>query len=212
MSRGWPKLDWASLVDHEPRRLAPGSWFKPRVGLAVLGGRRIVVKDYRGTWLWVRRTIGRWAVHHEARVLHALETVQGVPRLLGVMDGDGLALEWIEGERLELALAPRLPEAFFDELEAVLMDVHAEGWAHGDLSNRRNVVLGSDGRAWIVDFGAALPMGRGPRLRRWRCALQQIDRWGLLKNKERYRPEQVTPEERRDLARRASWRRWWIFG
>ncbi len=190
----------------QTRCLAAGSWFKPRVTVCILPSERLVLKDFRSNPAWIRGSMGRWAIRHEARVLDSLAAVAGVPRFLGLLDQDGLVMQYVDGDRLGDPGTHELAEQFFDDLERIVKEVHAAGWAHGDLANRRNILRDREGSPWLVDFGAALRLGRG---RNW---LRRIDRWGLLKNKARYQQIGLTKVEAEDLARRAIWRRLWPFG
>jgi len=71
-----------------------------------------------------------------------------------------IVFEWIEGRTLKSALAEEGPlpleriHAIFDQLCAALDHAHAHGVVHRDIKPA-NVILGSDGRATIVDFGLA---------------------------------------------------------
>jgi hypothetical protein len=77
--------------------------------------------------------------------------------------GDVLLRSWIEG--LPLHRATELPEDFFDLLDELVLAVHRRGVCHNDLHKEQNILVGRDGRPWLVDFQLAsvhrrLPAGR----------------------------------------------------
>jgi serine/threonine protein kinase len=71
-----------------------------------------------------------------------------------------IIFEWVEGPTLKAILAEEGPLplervlAIFDQLCAALQHAHTHGVVHRDLKPA-NVIVGSDGRATIVDFGLA---------------------------------------------------------
>jgi len=109
----------------------------------------------------------------EARLLARISH----PALVGVYDlgqtSDGrtfLVMEYVEGETLSEKLRRQgaLPHAVACELCAQILDglavAHAHGVVHRDIKGS-NIIVGSDGRARIVDFGVAKAVvGRLPSL------------------------------------------------
>ena len=93
-----------------------------------------------------------------------------------------------------------MPDDFFDRLRAGLVEVHGRGHAVIDLEKLDNVIVGDDGRPYLVDFQISWswPERFGGRLApmRWLMArLQQGDFYHLRKLQRRARPDQLTPEE-----------------
>lgn len=66
---------------------------------------------------------------------------------------DVLLRGWIEGR--PLWAAERLPRDFFERLEEVVAAAHERGVCHNDLHKENNVLVGEDGRPWLVDFQLA---------------------------------------------------------
>lgn len=113
---------------------------------------------------------------HERDVLATLDH-PGIARLLGLVDEPpilALELAWVRGPSLALVLdaaarrtspAP-LAWSVVCRVVADLLDAlaatHAAGWVHRDV-NPRNLVLGEDGRAVLVDFGLASRAGESAR-------------------------------------------------
>jgi predicted Ser/Thr protein kinase len=116
---------------------------------------RLVIKRAAGGWLtgWLNRIL----LAREARVYQRIANVSGVPHSPGMLDGQWLLLEFIEGRPLKAArydLAD--PAAFYARLLTVLQDFHAEGVAHGDLKRKQNVLVTADEQPYVIDFGTAV--------------------------------------------------------
>ena len=162
---------------------------------------RFAVKDYRPRPFWIRATVGRWSLGREERAYRALAGVDGVPALAGRPHPAVLVTDLVEGTSLGAWERGRdLPEGFFTDLKSLLARVHAAGVVQGDL-HHRDVLVGSDGRASLVDFSTGMVGGAsGNPLRRalWRL-LARLDRRAVLKLQERFQPGTLTPEERREL-------------
>jgi hypothetical protein len=122
------------------------------------------------------------------------------------MGPNAYVYEYIEGR--SLGKNPSLPPDFFERLLAVLRRIHAWGLVHFDLHKRGNILVGDDGRPWIIDFqlstyiGDRLLISRrlSARLRR---RLQAYDIYHLYKHKRRLLPAELTEAEER-LSRDAS--------
>jgi serine/threonine protein kinase len=124
------------------------------------------------------------------------------PNLVNVFDFSAgeprpyLVMEYVPGG----TLADRLrahhrtdwdPETVFRELMSALAHVHAAGIIHRDIKPA-NVLIGSDGRARLTDFGVARPSDAEP-----------LTRTGLVVGTARFVPPEVMrgrrPDERSDL-------------
>jgi hypothetical protein len=153
------------------------------------------------------RAVARWAARREARALGALDGLDGVPSVLA-FDGRVLDRAWIAGQRMEDA-RPR-DAAYFHAARKLVLAMHRRGVVHNDLAKESNWLVRADGSPALVDFQLAwvgTPRGGLTRL------LMREDLRHLLKHKRTYRPEALTPVERRLLARR-SWiaRAWHATG
>jgi RIO-like serine/threonine protein kinase len=148
---------------------------------------------------WLARRLAR----REAAALAALEHVAQVPRLL-CFDGAVLRRSFIPGKALHEAGPPA--RRYFSSALRVLRAMHRAGVAHNDLAKEANWIVAPDGRAAIVDFQVAhVSRSRGPQFRR----LAYEDLRHLLKHKRTYRPEALTPLQRRILASPGSGARLW---
>jgi len=143
---------------------------------------------------------GRLMADREVRHYRLLQDLDGVPRLLGRVGKSAFAHSWVEGDDL-LDRKDRLPDDFFDRLEALVAAVHAHGMAYVDMNKPDNVLVGGDGRPALVDFQIswAPRPSRGPlgRIKRRLLAMfQEADRYHVRKLKRLYRPDLMTAEER----------------
>ena len=158
----------------------------------------VVVKSphEEGSLLGLLGLLGSRAVRREHSVYSRLTDVQGVPRLLGLLDDKHLVLEYVEGPSLrdyDAEIEDR--EHFFAALLESIQAMHAAGVAHGDLKRKDNVVVSPDGRPHIIDFGIARICegeGRGGPLFE---LVKQMDYNAWAKLKYRRRMDSLSPED-----------------
>ena len=149
--------------------------------------------------------IGRLHSWHESAVFAEVQDIDVVPRFTGRYGRYGVTHDYIEGHQLERG--ERVPDDFFDRLEAGLTEVHERGMAYVDLEKPENVLVGSDGSPWLFDFQISYrwPFRRGGNLFpfRWlRTRLQASDRYHLTKLRRRCRPDTMTSDEIKASKRR----------
>jgi hypothetical protein len=142
--------------------------------------------------------IGRWLASREAAFLAALADVSAVPALAGRLGRNGLAHVYIEGHPLRKG--EWVPDDFFPQLRAALAEIHGRGMAYVDLEKCENVIVGDEGRPYLVDFQIAWHVSRrwGGELwplRAIRKKLQRADLYHVTKLQRRTRPDQLSPEE-----------------
>ena len=142
--------------------------------------------------------VGRWLAQREARAYAALGNIEGIPRFLGRWGDNGFVHEYVEGHPLRRYEI--VNDEFFPRLAALLGAVHAHDMAYVDLEKRENILVGDDGKPYLIDFqiSFALPAGRWKRSRLARFVLrrlQESDRYHLLKHHRRHRPDQLTAEQ-----------------
>ena len=136
---------------------------------------------------------------HEADLYDRLAGLPGIPRLVSRPRPDAFLREYVEGETVRAT--GRIPDGFFAALEGVLRGVHGRGVAYVDLAKEENVLVGADGRPWLVDFQVSLAR-EGP-LRALVARFQREDLYHLSKMRLRRRPDEATPEDRRRVAGRS---------
>ena len=118
-------------------------------------GRLVGLKTVSGRGWLFRMLLGRHLIRRELAIIHRLQGVPGIPTLIGPANRDGMLLEYEPGVLFtEYTSESRMPDAFLDGLERTIAGMHARGVAHGDLSNRENILLGRGHRPVIFDFGS----------------------------------------------------------
>lgn len=154
---------------------------KARVYRETREGRPVAVKTADGAGL-----VARWLLRREARIFAALPRLGCVPRVLEAAP-DRVVTEWVEGTELfDLRLAGFTPEQAA-ALERAVAELHAAGFAHGDLG-RHDVVFRPDGGVTFLDFATGIGPGTPPVL--WRLLLplwQRTDRGRVARLVARYR-------------------------
>ena len=105
-----------------------------------------------------------------------------------------MAHEWIEAR----TFAPDLDvdKQFFPRLHTMLTALHSRGIVYIDMSKWENILVGEDGRPYLIDFQVHLQLPRRwplQYLRRW---LEAADLYYLHRHWLRARPDQVGPETR----------------
>lgn len=137
------------------------------------------------------RWLGRILARRERRFLQRLDDLPNVPDWSGdVFDGEkrlsnAVAHVYVRGEALRYN--EPVDENFFPELEAALREMHRRGMAFVDLHKAENILVGDDGRPYLIDFqiGFALPgwwPGNSFVVRAFLSMLQQSDLYHLQKH------------------------------
>lgn len=143
--------------------------------------------------------LGRFVAGNEYRNLRRCADIACVPQIVDRLDASTYAYEYIEGESLRRGMT--LPRDYFDGLLMTLGQIHEKNLVHFDLHKPGNILLGRDGRAYIVDFQISVHIGPRflisrrltARFRRW---LQQHDIYHVYKHKRRLLPTELTEAER----------------
>ncbi|HNQ24190.1 MAG TPA: hypothetical protein PKK06_13970 [Phycisphaerae bacterium] len=143
------------------------------------------------------RWIGRWLRQREERFLRLLADVDGVPRLLARWSDTGLVRTFIEGRPLRNG--EPVADDFHPRLQALVATLHRRGVAYVDLEKCGNVIVGEDGKPYLIDFQISW-IGRPGWLHAWPPLswvarwFQGGDRYHLVKLQRRTRPDQLSPE------------------
>lgn len=154
------------------------------------------------------RWIGRLLAAREIQAYQAAAGIRGIPALLGTVGDTGLMHAYVPGRPLQRR--DTVSDTFFAELRELLDRLHQRHMAYVDLNKRQNIILGEDGRPYLVDFQISLwwpPSGwRKMAPARWLLArFQRGDDYHFLKHKRRLRPDQLTDADRRALGRISFW-------
>ncbi len=177
--------------------------YRGPAGLTVLKLGR--VNDFLGLPMsWA----GRFLARREIRMYELLQDLAGVPALIGSVGSAGFMHAYVRGHPLGRREA--VGDEFFGQLIALLKALHERHIAYVDLNKRQNVLMGDDGRPYLIDFQISLHLppagGLGGWLRRWLLGrFQSADRYHCLKHKRRLRPEQLSEDERVVVERLSVW-------
>jgi hypothetical protein len=195
------RYDWVETFKHD--FFAATGLYRGPTGLAVLKLNRIT-PFFGVSMLWAGRFLGQ----REIRLYAAAQGLDGIPALLGPVGETGFMHAFVPGHPLERR--EEIPDAFFDELLALVRALHDRHIAYVDLNKRQNILRGDDDRPYLIDFQISLllpPAGwRGLRPVRWLLArFQHGDYYHCLKHKRRLRPDLLTPDEERVVTRLSIW-------
>jgi len=146
------------------------------------------------------RWLGHALARREAEALHRLAGVAGIPRGCGPVSAGGrplpnaVAHDYIDGH--PLASHEQVGREFFSKLKALLQQVHDRGIAYVDLHKRENILVGRDGRPWLIDFQVCYGYWRthhanGLMQQFLMRHLQELDLYHLAKHVLRHRPQQL---------------------
>jgi hypothetical protein len=144
--------------------------------------------------------LGRWLAARERAMLQRLAGVRGIPEECGPVTSAGrlfknaVAHEYVPGRPLGSRDQPG--DDFFPELLKLLEATHGRGIAYVDLHKRENVVLGADGRPYLVDFQVCFGLWSRwltavPPLKSVLRALQHLDMHCVAKHVRNHRPDQL---------------------
>ena len=144
------------------------------------------------------RWIGHRLAAHERRVLEAMEDVDSIPNPIGDVYVDGevdrtaAAHEFVPGH--PLAQGERVGDACCGERKEAVAALHAHDIACVDLNKRENIIVGEDGRPYLIDFqiSFALPAwwpGRSAPVQWFLRLLQDCDWYHVSKHLTRHRPD-----------------------
>ena len=112
--------------------------------------------------------LGRRLAEREHRALSRLADLPQIPTPLGPVYAGGkrlrnaVARSFLAGH--PLGKDERVGPAFFSSLRSALAEMHRRGIAYVDLHKRENIIVGDDGRPYLVDFQIGFDVTH-PRIR-----------------------------------------------
>ena len=158
MLKGLIELDEAGLAQWIDDSLAQNS----NILSAGLQGQTLIYKDeYQSLVIKVPHGTGLMRLfhvrmlRHEYDVYKKLEGLVDVPRCYGMVKGQYLILEYINGRAFRQG-RPGNEARYFRELLQAIKNMHERQVAHMDLKKRDNLLVVDDQAPCIIDFGAAV--------------------------------------------------------
>ena len=162
-----------------------------------------IIRDTSAASPWLR-WLARLLLRREARVLAAMDGIDGVPQLLA-FEKDLIVRSYLPGVAMQDG-KPR-NRAYFKAAARLLRTLHRAGVVHNDLAKEPNLLVRDDGAPAFVDFQLAWHKpGRGRLFRR----LCYEDLRHLLKHKRTYCPQALTRRELGILANPSLPSRLWM--
>jgi len=162
-------------------------------------GHKAIVKDFRYNGFLYRNIIGRFLIWREAKAYRNLRNLKGVPAFYGSLGGITLIVEEIGGTDIEeLEVISSLSDTFYKELKDLIKKVHKRGLVHCDLKRAPNIMLGSDGKPYIVDWASAISK-REFRFFPMKLIYERFikdDLNAVTKLRLKYQPEKVSQEDK----------------
>ncbi len=163
-------------------------------------GGKIICKFGRAAPLlgFPMRWLGRFLAGHESRVMRRLADVELVPKECGPLEVNGvvwphaMARRFVEGRTL---LGDKKQDGrFFQLLEELLRQVHARRVAYVDFNKPDNILIGDDGRPYLIDFQISFALcdrwpGNSAPMRWLLRLLQDGDWYHFGKHVRRYQAE-----------------------
>jgi serine/threonine protein kinase len=87
---------------------------------------------------------------HEEKVYLKMQDTGHVPKWIGRFGRSGIMHEYVPG--CHLTRGTKVKEDFFPELEALLKTMHSRGMAYLDTNKPDNIIVGDDGKCYLIDF------------------------------------------------------------
>ena len=178
----------------------------PAIWIIEENGVKAVIKDFSLNGFIFRNTIGRLLIWRENKAYSRLKGLEGVPALYRTISGLALVIEAIPGKSVEsLEVVAGLSEKFFRDLRVLVEKVHRLGQAHCDLKRAPNIILGDDGKPYIVDWAASISKREFrffPLSIIYKMFLQD-DLNAIIKIRLKHCPEKVSPQEKERYTRRS---------
>ncbi len=156
--------------------------------------------------------LGRLLARRERHILNLLAGLPSIPGVLGPVRAKGkplanaVAHDYVPGHPLRAR--EKVNDDFFPRLRLLLEHMHQRGIAYVDLHKRENIIVGDDGRPYLIDFQISgafpepHPIGLSFCYRLLLRILQVCDDYHLVKHLKHCRPDQA-----RDIKQT---RPWWI--
>lgn len=114
---------------------------------------RLVIKTPHGRGLV--KYIHTLMLRHEHQVYETLKNFEGCPECYGLVDNKYLVLQFIDGSPIRNK-QPDDHDAYFKKLLDLIESMHHFQVAHADLKKKDNLLVTSDDKPCLIDFGTAV--------------------------------------------------------
>jgi RIO-like serine/threonine protein kinase len=180
---------------------------RPTLWVVEEDGVRAIVKDYSSNRFLYRNIVGRFLIWRESKAYRRLRGLEGTATFYRAIDGLALVIEEVSGKNMEeLEKGERLPEDFFEELRALAGRIHRRGLAHCDLKRAPNILLGNNGKPYVVDWSASISQ-REFRFFPFNRIYQRFildDLNAIIKLQLKHVPDSIDPDEKRRYYHRST--------
>lgn len=166
------------------------------------GSGKVICKFNRrqSIFLFPMKWLGWILARREERILRRLGDLPNIPQWSGHVYSRGkrlyhaVAHAYVEGR--PLSRDEHLDDDFFPALKALLAEMHHRNLAYVDLHKLENVLVGEDGRPYLIDFQISAALPRWWPANAWPMRmilriLQKSDDYHLQKMHARCRPDQA---------------------
>jgi RIO-like serine/threonine protein kinase len=171
----------------------------------------LIVKDFSQSPWFIRKSFARISVNQEYKGLSRLADLNAVANNFCRLSSIAIAYDYIEGTPLRSLIHEdkTLPVNFFSELERQVAKMHRKGIVHLDLRNMGNILCGTDGKPYFIDFQSTISFARFPRwLQRF---MRGTDMSGVYKAWNKLSVEPLPQAKQDYLVRFNHIRKRWIF-
>jgi len=215
--------------EYHVERILKDDFFSVNVLYRHQDGSRYVLKlsDFRFILGWLLRPLAGWISRREYRLYQMVADLPGVPALGPRYGTRGYFHRFIEGKTLheietdirerspvvvghpdfasgETSLAPD----FFDQLIALVREIHRRRIFYADMNKRGNIICSTEGKPYLIDFQICLHL---PARSGWLGTITEKifqrlvreDLYHLYKHKKTFQPQRMTEQEQR-LAQRST--------
>ena len=140
--------------------------------------------------------ISRWEARHESIIYQRLQDTGNVPGYIGRVGPTGIMHVFVEGQ--DLLEGVPVEEQLFDQIEALLETMHERGIAYADTNKPDNILVGDDGKGYLIDFQISWMQPRFPfSLLTWPVfsLLKDADYYHMRKHRRNFFPASLTEQE-----------------
>lgn len=138
----------------------------------------------------------------EYQIYKNLVDIEGVPALGPRLGWNGYFHEYVEGKTLfEIKKESGVvPDSLFVDLRRIIDTLHSRRIFYVDLNKLGNIIVGDDGKTYLIDYQISLPFPKSGVLAALTkpifALLAQDDIYHLYKHKSYFQPEKMSEEEK----------------